>query len=227
MIDVIVSKITKSEKRRSLYHFTRVRNLASIAHLDALYSCIEADPALAANSRGSRQELELHGHVFIANAHLRIADQVMDAGTTQREFQQYLDRHVFFWPTRRSCQKMLEIYSKREPGEGFAVLQLDAQSLLTDFFDQVKLSKYDSGSSPRYPARTFYKKSLNMFLPIKRFEAVSEHVLPAKPSEIFEVLVEGKVTNLTRYLQGIYSKHEADIPERWRGYARSLQAFEK
>ncbi|SEN97270.1 hypothetical protein [Paenibacillus sp. OV219] len=223
--DEIVNKVTKSVMRKSFYHFTRVRNLPSIANVDALYSSIEADPALANESRSSRKEIQLHGKTFVANAHLRIVDQVMDANTTQRQFQQHLDQHVFFWPTRRSCLKMLEMYSKREPHEGFAVFQLDAQSLLRDCFEQVKLSKYDSGSSPRYPARVSYKKSLQMFLPLMRFESVQESYLPSKPSEILEVLVEGKVTNLSRYLEAIYCKHDEDIPEIWRHYARSLQQF--
>ncbi|WP_147306868.1 DUF7002 family protein [Paenibacillus taihuensis] len=221
-----MNKITNSAKRKSLFHFTRVRNLASMARADALYSCIEANPALAEESRGSSIEMQLHGHVFVANAHLRIVDQVMAAGVTQREFQQYLDQHVFFWPTRRNCLKMLETYTRREPDEGFAVLQLDAQALLSDFFDNVKLSKYDSGSSPRYPARTSYKKSLDMFLPIAQFETMKASYLPAKPSEIFEILVEGKVAGLSRYIEAIYCKQVTDLPEMWRKYARPLQTFD-
>ncbi|AZN41395.1 DUF7002 family protein [Paenibacillus albus] len=224
-IDEIVNKVTKSSLRKSLYHFTRARNLDSVAHLDALYSSIAADPALAHESRSSRIELQLHGRVFVANAHLQITDQVMDANTTQRQFQQHLDRHVFFWPTRRSCLKMLEMYSKREPDERFVVLQLDAEALLSDYFEDVKLSKYDSGSSPRYPARVSYKKSLRMFLPLQQFETIKESYLPTKPSEIYEVLVEGKVTNLSRYLQAIYCKRDTNIPESWRSNARSFEQF--
>lgn len=225
MNDSVVNKITKSLKRKSLFHFTRVRNLPSIAHLDALYSCNKADPTLSNERRIVSREIHFHGNAFVANAHLRIADQVMDAKTTHQQFYNFLDQHVFFWPTQRDCQKMLEIYSKREPDEAFAILQLDAHSLLYDFYDTVKLSKYDSGSSPRYPSRCSYKKSLQMFLPLDQFEIVKESFLPSKPSEIREVLVEEKVTNLSRYLQAVYCKNIEEIPERLRKYAQSIQNF--
>ncbi|MDQ0878453.1 hypothetical protein QFZ77_007112 [Paenibacillus sp. V4I3] len=225
MNDSVVKKITNSSKRKSLFHFTRVRNLPSIVHLDALYSCNKVDPTLSNERRIVSREIHFHGNVFIANAHLRIADQVMDAKTTHRQFHNYLDQHVFFWPTQRDCQKMLEIYSRREPDEAFAILQLDAHSLLCDFYDTVKLSKYDSGSSPRYPTRCSYKKSLQMFLPLDQFEIVRENDVPSKPSEIREVLVEEKVTNLSRYLQAVYCKNMEEIPERLRKYAQSFQDF--
>lgn len=136
-----------------------------------------------------------------------------------------MNQHVFFWPTQRDCQKMLEIYSKRESDEAFTILQLDAHSLLYDFYVTVKLSKYDSGSSPRYPTRCSYKKSLQMFLPLDQFEIVRENDVPSKPSEIREVLVEEKVTNLSRYLQAVYCKNINEIPERWRKYVQSFQDF--
>ncbi|QHW29617.1 hypothetical protein GZH47_01380 [Paenibacillus rhizovicinus] len=221
----IVTKITNSQKRKSLFHFTRVRNLPSIAHVDALYSSIEADPAFANEGRATRKEIQLHGRSFVANAHLRIAAQAMDPNTTAQQFFQYLDRHVFLWPTRRSCLKMLEMYARREPGEAFAVLQLDARSLLLDFYDRIKLSKYDSGSSPRFPGRTTYKKSLAMFLPLERFETVQQFQVPSKPSEILEVLVENKVTHLSRYLQAVYCEQVADIPGDWREFGLPLQQF--
>ncbi|CAH1203826.1 hypothetical protein PAECIP111891_02439 [Paenibacillus allorhizoplanae] len=225
MNDFIVKKITNSSKRKSLFHFTRARNLPSISHVDALYSCNQANPHLSDERREVRREIQFHGHVFVANAHLKIADQVMDANTTHLEFHKYVDKHVFFWPTHLDCQKMLAIYSKREPNEVFAILQLDAQSLMTDFYDMIKLTKYDSGSSPRYPARTSYKKSLQMFLPIDQFEIVKRNDVPSKPSEIREVLVEGKVTNVTHYLQTVYCDNRSWINENWRKYTQSLQGF--
>lgn len=192
----VVSKITNSSKRKSLFHFTRARNLPSIAHLDALYSSFNVDPALSNERRTVSREVEFHGNVFIANAHLRIADQVMDPKITQQEFYNYLDQHVFFWPTQRDCRKMLDIYSKREPYEDFAILQLEAHSLLYDFYDSIELSKYDSGSSPRFPARCSYKKNMGIFLALGLFEIVLKNDVPRKPSEIHEVLVQEEVTNL-------------------------------
>lgn len=120
---------------------------------------------------------------------------------------------------------MLEIYSRREPDEAFAILQLDAYSLLCDFYDTVKLSKYDSGSSPRYPTRCSYKKSLQMFLTLNEFEITREALVPSKPSEIREVLVEDKVTNLSHYIQAVYSGRSAVIPGNLREYAQSFDDF--
>ncbi|MZQ81284.1 hypothetical protein GQF01_03990 [Paenibacillus sp. 5J-6] len=221
----VLKKITNSSKRKSLFHFTRVRNLGSMAHLDALYACLTVDPSLSNERRVVRKEIQFHGHVFVANAHLRIADQVMNPQTTHLEFHHYLDQHVFFWPTQRDCLKMLQIYSKREPDEAFAILQLDAEALLSDFYDAVKLSKYDSGSSPRYPNRCSYKKSLQMFLPLHQFEIARENDVPTKPSEIREVLVEEKVTNLSQYVEVIYCESSQGIAERWLKYIRPLQEF--
>jgi hypothetical protein len=223
----VVKKITNSSKRKSLFHFTRVRNLASIAHLDVLYACLEVDPSLSNERRVVRKEIQFHGHVFVANAHLRISDQVMDPQTTHEEFHTYLDQHVFFWPTQRDCLKMLQIYSKREPDEAFAILQLDAEALLSDCYDAVKLSKYDSGSSPRYPNRCSYKKSLQMFLPLNQFEIARENDVPTKPSEIREVLVEEKVPNLSQYLEAIYCESSEGLAARWLKYTQTFQEFKK
>ncbi|WP_168122441.1 hypothetical protein [Paenibacillus sp. HB172176] len=225
MKESILLKITKNKNRTALFHFTRMRNLPSIAHSDALFSCHAVDPELSAERRTSSREIQFRGKAFTANAHLRIADQVMDPGTTQQQFRQYLDKHVFFWPTRSDCLKMLTTYSRREPQEAFAILQLDAYSLIRDFYDSVKLTKYDSGSSPRYPNRCSYRKSLRMFLGIDQFEAIREHDMPSKPSDIREVLVEDRVTDLTHYLQAIYCNAIPDIPERWQRYRRPLDNF--
>ncbi|WP_420831220.1 DUF7002 family protein [Paenibacillus lignilyticus] len=225
MNDSIVRKITNSSGRKSLYHFTRVRNLPSIAHLDALYSSNGADPSLSDGRRIARREIQFQGHTFTANAHLRISELMMDPHTTLHQFYHYLDRHVFLWPTQRDCLKMLEMYARREPDEAFAVLQMDAYSLIHDFYDTVKVSKYDSGSSPRYPNRCSYKKSLRMFLPVDQFEVLRESDIPTKPSEIREVLVEDKVTNLSRYLQAIYCKDVSAITGSWAKYAHSFNDF--
>ncbi|WP_445671812.1 DUF7002 family protein [Paenibacillus sp. FSL R5-0378] len=66
-----------------------------------------------------------------------------------------------------------------------------------DFYDNVELSKYDSGSSPRFPARCSYKKNMEMFLALGQFEIVQKNDVPTKPSEIREVLVQEEVTNLS------------------------------
>lgn len=68
MRDAVINKITNSAKRKSFFHFTRIRNLPSIANLDALYSSNHADPALSNDRRVASKELQLHGHVFAAGA---------------------------------------------------------------------------------------------------------------------------------------------------------------
>ncbi|MDR6879380.1 DUF7002 family protein [Bacillus sp. 3255] len=226
MNDSIIKKITNSSKRKSLFHFTRARNLASIGHVNALYSCYRVDPALSNERRLWSREVDFYGNIFIANAHLRISDQVMDPKITQLEFYNYLDQHVFFWPTYRDCRKMLDIYSRREPDEDFAILQLEAHPLLCDFYDRVVLSKYDSGSSPRFPVHCSYKKSLDMFLAIDQFQLVQKNDVPTKPSEIREVLVREKVTNLSSYLGAVYCNDMEKVPEKWRPYAKLIRDFE-
>ncbi|MFC3748590.1 DUF7002 family protein [Paenibacillus sp. GCM10012306] len=219
----IVADITKSPLRRSLYHFTRASNLQAIAHFDALYSPSVIAPHL---SKGIRRSLK-HSTLFneqsvVLNAHLRITDDAMDPSTTPEQFRTCLDRHVFLWPTKRDCLTMLGMYSRREPDESFAVLQLDAAALLTDHFDVIALSKYDSGSSPRYPHRMSYRKSCEMFLPLHRFKQSTATFVPSKPSEIKEILVAGPLTPLSKYLQTIYCTAESLVPLRWNALAKPL-----
>ncbi|KPV45694.1 DUF7002 family protein [Alicyclobacillus ferrooxydans] len=120
----IVQRITNTPKRKSLYHFTRVDNLASIAASGALY----ASDVIQTNPNGERRpRTEIHeidDHQVILNAHLQISPDIMDADTSVGQFRAFLDEHVFLWPTLRLYQQMLQMYTRREPGEQFAVLQL-------------------------------------------------------------------------------------------------------
>ncbi|OCT14190.1 hypothetical protein A8709_25490 [Paenibacillus pectinilyticus] len=170
-----------------------------------------------------QQEVVHEGQTIILNAHLRIPDSMIDPSTTQEQFRASIDRHVFFWPTLRDCLKMLDTYARREPGEGFAVLKCDAQSLLLDHYDSARLSKYDSGSSPRYPNNCTYKKSQDMFLPVDSFQEINKHLVPTKASEIKEVLIEGKVSHLSKYVEEVYADDVQRVPERWRELTQPLQ----
>ncbi len=134
------------------------------------------------------------------NSHLRIADSMIDPSTTQEQFRAYIDQHVFFWPTLRYCREMLAMYTRREPDEGFAILEFDAYRLLSESGDNVYVSKYDSGSSPRFPARCSYKKSMEMFLPLREFENTDSRLVPTKASEIKEILIRDEITHLSDYL---------------------------
>ncbi|MFF2907246.1 DUF7002 family protein [Paenibacillus sp. NPDC057934] len=219
----IVADITKSPLRRSLYHFTRARNLQAIAHFDALYPPSVIAPHLSKGKRRSEKHSTLFNEqAVILNAHLRITDEAMDPDTTPEQFRACLDRHVFLWPTKRDCLAMLGMYSRREPDESFAILQLDAAALLTDHFGIIALSKYDSGSSPRYPHRMSYRKSCKMFLPLNRFRQSTATFVPGKPSEIKEVLVAGPLTPLSKYLQTVYCTAESLVPQRWKALAETL-----
>jgi hypothetical protein len=222
MNDTIIGKLTKSPLRKSLFHFTRSRNLPSIAHFDALFSCHAVEPSLSYRRRERSKFVDYRGYLFIANAHLRISDVVMHPDTTQEEFRSFLDKHVFLWPTKRNCQSMINTYIRREPNESFVVFEFDAAILLDDNFHTIKLSKYDSGSSPRFPSRCLYRKSLQMFLPLNQFGATKSRLVPAKPSEIHEILVLNELRNISKYIKAIYCKNITDIPEKWKKYTKNF-----
>jgi hypothetical protein len=218
----IIDKITKSSKRKSLYHFTRLSNLHSIAYFDALFSCHKVDPSLSSQRREATMQAKFDGQIFTANPHLRIVDRMMAPGTTQQEFRAYLDQHVFLFPNKRNCLYMMRTYRRREPNESFIILEFDAASLLYDYYYKVKLSKYDSGSSPRFPNRCSYRKGIEMFLPINQFESVKNNLVPTTASEIYEVLVEDEIRNLSKYLRVLYCSNTAEILEKWRQLKEDL-----
>jgi len=219
----IVTNITKAKGRKSLYHFTRIRNLPTIAHLDALLSSYQIYPYAAGEQRIKPREVDYLGDLVTINAHLRIPEQMMDAECTLEQFRSYLDRHVFLWPTIKDCQKMLDTYTRREPNEAFAILEFDAYSLLSHHYSKVKLSKYDSGSSPRFPKHCTYKKSQKMFLPISEFGHAANPIYPSKASEIKEILVEDEVSAISHYLRSIYVGDSTFVPECWRGLVKDLR----
>lgn len=225
MSEAVVAAITQSAKRRSLYHFTRMSNLPAIAHFDALLSSYRLYPHSAGERRLTPKEVSYQEHIMTINAHLRIPDTMIDAASTIEQFRACLDKHVFFWPTSRDCQKMLDTYTRREPDEGFAVLEFNAYSLLLEHYSAVKLSKYDSGSSPRFPAHCSYKKSPDMFLPIHRFKTVMNHTVPTKASEIREILIEDQAVNVSKHLRAIYTDVSTEIPECWRDRVQSMAVF--
>ncbi|MGN7765509.1 DUF7002 family protein [Paenibacillus sp. 22594] len=219
----IIAAITKSPLRASLYHFTRASNLQGMAALDGIFASALLYPKYANGIRRTEtREAVYNGQLAVLNAHLRITPEAMKAGTTAEQFRTCLDRHVFLWPTERDCMAMASMYSRREPGETFAILKFDALKLLTDHFDHIRLSKYDSGSSPRYPHRMSYRKSCEMLLPIGQFMAESGPSIPGKPSEIKEVLVEYSLTPLSRYLQTVYCSNQELVPAAWRAIHEPL-----
>lgn len=149
MKTITLAAITKSPLRRSLYHFTRARNLPGIAGLDRLAASVLLDPEHACGMhRTTLQQSRYQGRSVWLNAHLRITPEAMAPDTTPEQFRACLDRHVFLWPTERDCLAMAAMYSRREPGEHFAILKFSAYELLSDHFEHIRLSKYDSGSSP-------------------------------------------------------------------------------
>lgn len=117
---------------------------------------------------------------------------------------------------------MLNMYTRREPQEAFAVLAFDAHALLERHYEQAKLSKYDSGSAPRFPNRCAYRKSPDMFLPLRRFGMPGSPVVPATASEIREVLIEGTLHDVSGLLLTIYTETFEAVPARWRSRIRPL-----
>lgn len=219
----LIDAITKSPLRTSLYHFTRAANLPAIAALDALYSSAALSPAHADGERRTRaQQVSYAGLAAVLNAHLRIKPEAMAPGTTVEEFRRCLDRHIFLWPTWRDCLAMAAMYSRREPGETFAVLKLDARQVLAANFSRIRLSKYDSGSSPRFPHRMLYRKSCAMLLPLAEFMSATGQAIPSKASEIKEVLVEDKLSSINRYLQTVYCSQPQLVPELWQPVCQPL-----
>ncbi|MFD0694728.1 DUF7002 family protein [Paenibacillus sp. GCM10027628] len=216
----VIAAITKPKSRKSLYHFTRVRNLPAIAHFDALFSSYKVNPHFEGERRPEAREVAYAEYSITINAHLKIHESMIDTATTQEQFRAYLDRHVFFWPTLKDCRKMMETYARREPEEAFAVLEFDAFSLLMEHHRAVKLSKYDSGSSPRFPNRCTYKKSPEMFLPLEYFKSILNKTVPANASEIREVLIEEQVINVSKYLRAVYVDNCKAIPECWSELAK-------
>lgn len=223
MNDTIVTAITKAKNRQSLFHFTRAGNLPAIAHFDALLSSSQANRGTSGERRLKPVNVNYNGQSIIVNTHLRIPDSMIDPATTLEQFRACLDRHVFFWPTLKDCQKMMDTYARREPDERFAVLEFDAYALMAGHYSAVRLSKYDSGSSPRYPNLCSYRKSPAMFLPLYRFQLVLNNLVPGKPSEIREVLVEDRVMNVSEYLKAVYVDQVEDVPKRWMVLTRNLE----
>lgn len=148
---------------------------------------------------------------------------MIDPSTTQAQFRAILDLHVFFWPTLRDCQKMMDTYVRREPEEGFAVLKFDANELLSKHCASTKLSKYDLGSSPRFLTNCSYKKSEEMFLPLHEFKRLTNRIVPTKASEIKEVLIADKVHDVSNNLLAVYVEDYHSVPERWRKFVRPWQ----
>lgn len=219
----VLRQITSTSKRKSLFHFTRVHNLASMASSDALNASNVVHPNPEGERRTEIKRYQSNGNDVILNAHLKISTDMMDADTNVGEFRAFLDQHVFLWPTLRLCQTMLNKYSQREPSEKFAVLQLDAYPFLFDHYDQVRLCKYDAGSMPRYPKRTSYRKTLRMFLPLDEFRERGDSLVPRIPSQIHEILVHNSVSSLHSYLQEVYCEDIKDVPKSWTHLFRSLR----
>lgn len=96
MSDAVVSTITKAKSRKHLFHFTRVRNLTAIAHLDQLLSSNQINPISTGDRRLKPEKVSYHEYSITLNAHLRIANSMIDAAITQEQFRTCLDRHVFF-----------------------------------------------------------------------------------------------------------------------------------
>ena len=68
-----------------------------------------------------------------------------------------------------------------------------------------------------------YRKSCGMLLPIAGFMSAAGSAIPTKPSEIKEVLVEGQVAPLSRFLQTVYCSELQLVPENWQDVCQPLE----
>lgn len=221
MNEAIIEKIVRL--RPLLYHFTRMDNLPSIAHSGQLLSASALHPMASEERRTSPVEIRREEGTAILNSHLRIADSMMEEGVTQEEFRSWLNRHVFFWPTARDCRQMLEIYKRREPHGRFCVLAVDTRSLLATHYAAIRLTRYDSGSSPRFPHRCSYRKSPDMFLPLDQFGRSGRADTPTAVPDIKEVLVDSRVTGVMLLLRAVFTDPAAELPPEWSRLRRALE----
>jgi hypothetical protein len=221
----IVSRITNSPIREFLFHNTDIRNLNSIAHFDAMFSCHRVDPTLSQQRRTTSITTSYQGQVFIANDQLKIHDSMMATGITKQAFRAYLDKHVFFWPTYSDCKRMYTSYVRRQPNNQRVIFKFRAFDLLLSNFSRTKICKYNSGSNPLNIHACSYRKGPHIFLPANDFEVVQRHDVPTSPTEIREVLVEGEVVNISRYIEKIYCPNINMLPVSWRGFYEHISAF--
>lgn len=221
----IVNSLTHLDHRHYFYHYTDARNIHSIFNKNALYSCQAIDPTLSLTRRVQSTQTTLDGITMYANDQLRIAESMFQEGTTPQQFRTHLDQHVFFWPTLTNLKKMLESYQKRQPGAEKIVFKINARQLLIDYFHDVFLSKYNSGSSPLYPSSCNYRKSTAMFLPINNFRNPANLAQPSSVAEVYEVLVRGRVENLDTYINTIYCGSVDSLPEDWKQYYCSIETL--
>lgn len=218
----VIHAMTRSKGRKRLYHMTRAENLPLIEQMNRLLSSQQLAPHLSGMLREQPITTVYEPFTVTLNAHLHIPESMMATGVSRLAFHAFLDRHVFCWPTIRECQYMIASYARREPGQPVCVLELDAAALLQDHAERVKLSRYDSGSAPRYPQRCNYRKSPAMFLKLDELGQRQETWLPSKPSDIREVLIEDSIDQLSKYLFHIYSTNQEAIPACWRPLWRPL-----
>lgn len=221
MNDAIIEKI--AGRRPLLYHFTRVANLPSIIRSDRLLSASALQPGGPDTRRTQPVGVCHPAGKAILNPHLRIADSMMAEGVSQEEFRSWLNRHVFFWPTARECRQMLEVYRRREPESRFCVLALDTRQLLAAHYANIRLTKYDSGSSPRFPHRCSYRKSPGLFLPLHQFGSSTRADTPATVPEIKEVLADGGVAGIAQLLRAIYIQEDEELPAGWTRLRRPME----
>ncbi|WP_020616507.1 DUF7002 family protein [Paenibacillus daejeonensis] len=221
----VVASITRSRGRTNLYHVTRAANLAHIADTDSLLSSDLLAPQLSGIRRHKPTIVDYEGRQVTLNAHLRIPEAMMAPGVSDTAFHAYLDKHVFCWLTKRDCWHMVESYTRREPTLTLAVMELDAAALLMDYEGRVKLSKYDSGSAPRYPGRCSYRKSPEMFVSLSSFGQIEGQGKPMKPSEIREVLIEDKIERVSSYINAFYCDDMGAIPGGWDAIYRPMSAL--
>ena len=101
----------------------------------------------------------------------------VDCDTKPGEYVEYLNQHIFFWPTRYEGNRRRKNFRNKYPNESAIFCRLcDLQCE-----NIILYSRYNSGSRPREVAK--YPRSCDLFKPIKSRES----------EPIVEIVVYGKV----------------------------------
>src|SRR5690606_19027857 len=126
----------------------------------------------------------------------------LDNGLTPPDWYELLNRRVFFWPTEKRLHRMM--CARAYKSDTHAVIVVDTASLLDAHFNNVLLSKMNSGCTVPFP----HARGSKTFLPPT--EHPFESRLKASGEGFAELLVEYAVPDIVDHTVEVYSGRERD-----------------